>query len=318
MNKENKKKGEKSKEVEIMGNWIMRWNFDKSSYVPGQSASVNFWLENSGSNYLYVSSLELNSDFGTYNIEEFVSGMVAPRENKPLGNVSLLLPEDVVGRKIFTLKYQMYEYIDNEWIDLGFYTSDKQYFISVYPKPLYRVFVSRGLRSEDRAIGDPIAEMIREWGFETVTIGIEVKVPEEQVPVRVKEEIKKSDAVVAIATPRFLDALTGLWRTLEWCHNEVGIAFGIDKPLLILKDKGVSLGGLPSYLAELKQTPLIEFDPYNLDELRVGLSTKMPGFRDRIETKRRQEFDSLKKGLAVTGIAIGSGIIGYLLGSSKR
>jgi len=171
---------------------------------------------------------------------------------------------------------------------------------------------------EDRAIGDRIAEMIREWGFETVTIGIEVKVPEEQVPVRVKEEIKKSDAVVAIATPRFLDALTELWRTLEWCHNEVGIAFGIDKPLLILKDKGVSLGGLPSYLAELKQTPLIEFDPYNLDELRVGLSTKMPGFRDRIETKRRQEFDSLKKGLAVTGIAIGSGIIGYLLGSSKR
>jgi len=302
-----------------MGNWIIRWNFDKSSYAPGQSASVSFWLENSGSNYLYVSSLELNSDFGTYNIEEFVSGMVAPRENKPLGNVSLLLPEDVVGRKIFTVNYQMQEYINNEWIDLGFYTSDKQYFISVYPKPFYKVFVSRGLRSEDRAIGDPIAEMIKEWGFETVTIGIEVKVPEEQVSAKVKEEIKKSDAVIAIATPRFLDAVTGLWKTLEWVHNEVGIAFGIDKPLLILKDKGVSLGGLPSYLAEIEQTPLREFDSYNLDVLKTGLSTIMPGFRDWIETKRRKEFsDALKKGLAVTGIAIGSGIIGYLLGSSRR
>lgn len=302
-----------------MGNWIIRWNFDKSSYEPGKSASVSFWLENTDNNYLYLSNLELNFDFGTYNLDECVSGSVAPRKNKFLGTVSLLLPEKVVGRKIFTLKYQMYEYINNEWIDLGFYPSDKQYFISVYPKPFYRAFVSRGLRSEDRAIGDPIAEMIREWGFETITVGIEVKVPEEQVPVRTKEEIKKSDAVIAIATPRFLDALTELWRTLEWCHNEVGIAFGIDKPLLILKDKGVSLGGLPSYLAEIEHAPLIEFDPYNLDERRVGLSTKMPGFRDWIETKRRQEFfDALKKGLAVTGIAIGSGIIGYLLGSSKK
>jgi hypothetical protein len=38
--------------------------------------------------------------------------------------------------------------------------------------PLHRVFLSRGLLIEDRAIGDPIAEMIREWGFETVTVGI--------------------------------------------------------------------------------------------------------------------------------------------------
>lgn len=161
--------------------------------------------------------------------------------------------------------------------------------------------------------------MIREWGFETVTVGIEVKVPEEQVPVKVKEEIKKSEAVVAIATPRFLDALTGLWRTLEWCHNEVGIAFGIDKPLLILKDKRVSLAGLPYYLAKYEQAPLIEFDPYNLDRLKARLSTIMPGFRDWIETKRRGEFfGALMIGLAVTGIAIISGIVGALLGSSKK
>jgi len=302
-----------------MGNWEITWKFDKSSYEPEKSASVSFWLENTGNSYLDLSNLESNFDFGTYNLDESVSGGVAPGEKKLLGNVSILLPENVVGRKIFTLKYQMYEYINNEWIDLGFYTSDKQYFISVYPAPFYRVFVPRGLRSEDRAIGDPIAEMIREWGFETVTIGIEIEVPDEQVPMRTKEEIKKSDAVIAIATPRFLDAFTELWRTLEWIHNEVGIAFGIDKPLLILKDKGVSLGGLPSYLAELEQAPLIEFDPYNLDELRTGVSAIMLGFRDKIETKRSKELsDALKKGLAVTGIAIGSGIIGYLLGSSRR
>jgi len=140
--------------------------------------------------------------------------------------------------------------------------------------------VSRGLSREDRAIGDPIAEIIREWGFETITVGIEVEAPEEQVPLKVKEKIKKCDALVAIATSRYRDALTGLWRTLEWLHGEVEIAFGIDKPLLTLKDKRVSLGGLPGYLSELKQTPIIEFDPYNLDEHAGALlgSSKMMGF----------------------------------------
>jgi len=247
---------------------------------------VSFWLENTGDTPLYLSELKLDFEFGTYNLEN-ISGTIHPRANKFLGNVLLLLPENVVGRKFFTIKYRMYEYINNDWVDLGRYQSDKRYFISVYPSPFYRVFISRGLSVEDRAIGDPIAEMIREWGFETVTVGIEVKVPDEQVPQKVREEIKRADALIAIATPRYMDALTGLWRTLEWLHGELGIAFGVDKPLLTLKDKRISLDGLPSYLGSLKQAPIIEFDPYNLDEFRTGISTLMPGFREWIETKRR-------------------------------
>jgi hypothetical protein len=306
-----------------MGNWIIRWNFNKQLYSPEESALASFWLENTGDTHLYLSELELDFDFGAYKLEG-ISGTVSPRANKFLGNVRLLLPKNVVGRKVFTVKDRLYEYINNNWVDLGYYQSDKQYFISVYPTPFYRVFISRGLSVEDRVVGDPIAEMIREWGFETVTVGIEVKVPDEQVSQKVREEIRRANALIAIATPRYIDALTGLWRTLEWLHGEVGIAFGVDKPLLILKDKRVSLGGLPSYLAEMKQAPIIEFDPYNIDELRIGLSTCMPSFREWIETKRTQEFqDALGKiiigGLAVVGgIAIISGIVGALGGASKK
>jgi len=32
---------------------------------------------------------------------------------------------------------------------------------------------------------------------------------------KVKEEIMKAYALIAIATPRFLDELRGLWKTLE-------------------------------------------------------------------------------------------------------
>ena len=306
-----------------MGRWISRWNFSKSTYAPGDSASVSFWLENTGDTHLHLSDLQMQFDFGTYNLES-VSGMVPPRTNKLLGRVNLLLPKDVVGQKAFTLKYRMYEYISDTWVDLHFYQPTNQYLVGIYPTPLYRVFLSRGLRMEDRVVGDPMAEMVREWGFETVTVDIEVHAPENQVPGKVREHIKKSDAVIAIATPRFVDGLTGLWRTLEWCHAEVGIAFGIDKPLLILKDTRVSLGGLPSYLADPGHTPVIEFDPYNLDELRPRLSAIMPPFRDWIGTKRRREFlDAVGKiavgGLAVVGaIAIINGITGSASGTSKN
>lgn len=80
---------------------------------------------------------------------ETTSGRVPPRTNKFLGNVNLLLPQNIVGRKIFRLKYRMYEYI-NDCVDRGFHESDKRYFISIYPRPFYTVFVSRGLRIEDR------------------------------------------------------------------------------------------------------------------------------------------------------------------------
>jgi hypothetical protein len=306
-----------------MGDWTIRWNFNKSSYSLGEHASVSYWMKNTGEYPLYLSDLELDFDFGTYNLKE-IQGRVDPRYEGFLGNISITLPKNVVGRKLFTLKYHLHELINNSWVDLGTYSSEKQYFISIYPKPLYGVFISRGLSVEDKAIGNPIAEMIREWGFQTVTVGIEVKVPEEQALMRIREEIKKSEAVIAIATPRFMDALTGTWRTLEWLHDEVGIAFGIDKPLLILKDKRVTLRGLPSYLSKPNQVPPVEFDPYNLDELKIGLSRIMPDFREWIETKRKQAFNESLTNLAIGGlaivgfIAVVSGIIGALSGSSRK
>jgi len=304
--------------------WVLKWNFDKANYAPGEVALVSFRAENVGSTPIYISNISMNFDFGTYMLENMVGGMIKPRQDEYLGCARIKIPENIVGRRLFTIRYRVYEYINGSWRDLGCYESDKQYFVSIYPRPLYRVFVSRSIHEEDGWILNPIVEMIREWGFETVTVGVEVKVPEEEVARTVREEIKKADALIAIATPRFLDALTGLWRTLEWLHDEFGIAYGINKPLLILKDKRVALGGLPGYLSSFGQVPVVEFDPFNLEELRMKLSAVMPGFREWIANKRRQEFfEALAKlaigALAVTGVvAILGGIIGSLFGTSRR
>ena len=306
----------------LVGNWILRWNFDKATYSPGEIATISFWIENTSDTYLYFSDFEIEFDFGTYNVES-ISGQISPKSNIFLGRARILLPKGVVGRRLFIVRHRVHEYINGTWVDVGVTKYDKKFVLNVYPRPFYKIFISRDLRIEDRAVGDPIVEMIKEWGFETVTIGIERHVPEEQVPITVREEIQKCDAIIAIATPRHLDALTGLWRTLEWLYSETGIAYGLNKPMLILKDKRVSLGGLPSYLTTYKCAPLIEFDPYNLEELRAKLAAVMPSFREWIETRRRQEFFEIigrliVGGLAVLGLIALPGIIGSVLGSSKK
>jgi hypothetical protein len=304
--------------------WVLKWNFDKPNYAPGETAVVSFRAENLGQTPIYVTDISLEFDFGTYMLRDVVSGFIMPRQDKYLGSVRIVLPKNVVGRRFFTIRYRVYEYFNGSWVDLGYYSSDKRYFISIYPRPLYKVFVSRSIREEDKWITDAIVEMIKEWGFETITVGVEVKVPEEKVADAVREEIKKADALIAIVTPRFLDALTGLWRTLEWLHGEVGISYGYDKPLLILKDKRVALGGLPKYLAEYKYVPLVEFDPFNLEELKLKLHAIMPGFREWIANKKREEFFEALATLAVGAfavigfIAVVSGIVGALFGSSKK
>jgi len=40
--------------------------------------------------------------------------MVAPRRTEFLGSIKLLLPKNAVGRRIYRLKYRMYEFVNNK------------------------------------------------------------------------------------------------------------------------------------------------------------------------------------------------------------
>ena len=88
-----------------MGNWTISWNFDKSSYSLGEQALASYRMKNTGENPLYLSDLKLDFDFGAYNLES-ISGKVAPREDRFLGNIWLTLPKNVVGRKFFTCAHR--------------------------------------------------------------------------------------------------------------------------------------------------------------------------------------------------------------------
>lgn len=250
----------------------MSWTFfsDKKSYEPGESCILTFEYKNNEIIPINISNFELNLKYGNKVYNE-IKGTILPGQKKVLGHIKLFLPKHYVGKVFFNFNFDVTNYINNRWVNLR--KNAIKCPINVIPNNSYNIFVSRGLSNNDRLIGDPIVDIIQKWNINTITVGIEIKVPDnEKISSTVKKEIKNAEALIAIATPRFLDNVTDLWKAMEWYHGEVGIAFGVDKPLLIIKDERVSLGGLPPYLTEEIKIPTIEFNPYNLRDFRLNIN----------------------------------------------
>jgi hypothetical protein len=170
----------------------------------------------------------------------------------------------------------------------------------VEPSPTYTAFVSCSNRDEDRDIVDFIKSRIRLWGFNTITVGQEVEASR-GLAQTIRDQATKADCLIAIATPRILDAITNAWETLPWAHGETGITYAKEKPILILRDRSVRLGGL------IGQIPWqSDYDANNRKELSVKLDFMMPSFRAWIATKKSSEFLNtlLKLGVAAFGLAI--------------
>jgi len=84
--------------------------------------------------------------------------------------------------------------------------------------------------------------------------------------------------------------------------------YGIDKPLLVLKENTVKLEGLPAYLTSFENIPLIEFDRNNLDRVIGHLDYYMPYFRQAIKEKRANKFFSNLIGGGIFGLAALKGL----------
>jgi hypothetical protein len=106
------------------------------------------------------------------------------------------------------------------------------------------------------------------------------------------------------ATRRIKDIVTKTWKTLEWIHGEAGIAYGLDKPMILIRDKNVDVGGLPSYLVSSSPQIELPFDPYDLMRLGNELSFVMPSFRMAIQNKSSQVLVETLGKLAVGGLAL--------------
>ena len=275
---------------------------------------------------MYISKLRLQFDWQKNKCySKDCAIRIEPNFSSHILELPFIIPTDITGISIYRIGYHLweYDYLTEKWNDFNEQWSKWEYYVKVILRPYYRAFVSKGLIPKEHLINDPIIEIIKEWGFITKTVEEPVN-PEDLAPI-IKKEIGNSECLILIATPRFKDALTGLFKIFDWGHGETGIAFGMDKPLLILKDERVDLGGLPSALNY--QNNLISFDILNIQDIRQKLGGTIPSLRGWIEsikrqkdqiavTKQREEFrDTIEKiALGVGGGLLLGGIAGYLIG----
>ncbi len=302
-----------------MAQWNFRWNFNKGLYQPGENGNISFWLENIGESYIYAEKAWLNFDWqGNQAYYVDCKSQIGPNGSAYLGYINFNIPQMKTGILTYSVGLDIWEYNSyaQSWSKLDTWWTKPDHFIKSIPSPFYRTFVSRGIKPEDRVIGDPIVEMIKNWGFEATTVGIDKLTNTEQTDEAVRQEISSCECMIAIATRRYLDALKGLWRTLEWLHGETGIAYGLNKPLLILTEENLLLEGLPGYLVDQKKIPSITFNPLDLGAFQQKLDTVLPSFREWIASKKSDEFWNTLTKAAL--IFIFGAIFGSAIGSSKK
>lgn len=295
-------------------NWRVDYQFSNHALILGESISITIHIENKENTSLYFSNFKINFNNKYFRLNQ-LSLLLLPFKTYSSVSQPFLIPNDLIKKTSFQITYGAYQENKGKWNYLGEFFS-RCYYVQIIPKPIYSVFVSRGLDIEDRIVGDPIAQIIREWGLNTITIGIEVQEPiKRNIPERVKQEIIKSDAVIMIADPRFLDS-NGAKKVFEWAESELGIGYGNKKPLLVIKENDVKLGGLTSYLTRYGQIPEIPFYRDNMAYLRQSLDYILPKFREVIKNKNWNDFsenaiDYLKKGIIGAGAA---GVVYWLMG----
>jgi len=271
-----------------------------ATFSPGQEGLAHLSLENNGYASVFVWRVWLHfdwqSDLAYY--KDLDPLTIQPGQRKVVGPIPFKVMENVTGTRKYKLGIEVAEQWSGQWQTREIAWTDDLSF-EVEPYPTYVGFVSCSNDPRDERVVDSIKSKIKEWGFKTVTVGQEVKAEGDWAPT-IREEAKKADCMIGIASPRVLDAITNAWETLPWLHGETGITYGGDKPILILRDRSVQLGGLVA-----RMPWQMEYDSEKLGELFAKLDLVMPAFREWIAEKKASHFLNtlLKLSLAIGGAA---------------
>ena len=285
--------------------WVLYPKPDSFVHEPGKQLKIGLTIQNLSDTALYFSRAEIAPSWADQKrgIKPIERKEYLPSHSSIfLTEFNLTLPQKAgLYSMKFGLETWIYNYYTAEWRNLGvLWTSDWGY-IQVTPQPIYNVFISRSLRPEDAPVASHIEDMIRLWGFETTTVGID-RFSEDpmRIPDNIKKAIEESDAFIAICTPRDYRSQERAYRTLPWIHVESAIAFKSDKPLLFIVDERIK----PEGLLEFSKFPRVSYHPTKLEVLEHRLTIVMPGFRRWIANKRQEQFwDGLvKAGLILGGI----------------
>lgn len=170
------------------------------------------------------------------------------------------------------------------------------------PAPIYRAFISRSVRENEKYAPDIISQYIQYWGFSPHTVGISPlnkQYSDVELLDEINEQIQMADVVFGIATRRDQLANNLHWKTFEWLQGETGIAFSKKKQILILVERGIDLSGPAS------KCDCIIFDSYNLKKIPLFFDKIMPIIRENI--KKRLDTEALFSFLLLSGTFVVAG-----------
>ena len=289
---------------------------DQAIYAPGSWGRLFGKVVNTGPSEVIVDEIGMEFDWGMYSWQKY--SMRLPPGSRQNFSVRFQVPPEVIGTYSFRAKaYERYPSYSPpwgvtgagqlmSWTDPALSLTQDIGCLSVRPFPIYRAFVSRGVSPVETSTVNPIVAMVEDYGFTSHTVGIDIMADFPNLPFQVRNEIRVSDCVIVIATKRDLSAITGRWKTFEWSHGEAGIGFDAEKPILVMSDYEVQLGGLLSSLPQ----PQVIFDVNNLSALSRDLSRVMPTFRNEIASRKHSEFWG---GVARVALPV---VGGFLLGAA--
>lgn len=261
-------------------------------YPPNERVGFTVRIENLSSTSIMLSNFII--DFQTCFCQLRNVQVIINQKQSVLQSLNFVLPSSLTyGRVYFTLKFMIFYSYNQNWQYYKSHQYDNpKFFIEIRSlreinTSKYHVFLSKSNAEEDKFICKFIENRIRGWNILTDTVENRI---DNQASIIIREKINKDDGLIAIATPRNLDQFTQTWKTLNWQHNEVGIAYGRDKPLLILQENTVELDALPKYLTALNGVPRIVFNRNNLEKLLIDIDNYMPFFRHMIKNKLTDDF----------------------------
>lgn len=284
--------------------WVLYPKPDSFVHEPGTQLRIGLTVQNLSDTALYFSRAEISPSWsekkGIKLIEKYK--YLSAQRSMFLTEFNLNLPRKPGLHSMkFGLETWVYNYYTTEWKNLGVLQTSQWGYIQITPQPIYKVFVSKSSRSEDSPVVDQIVNMIKLWGFEPKTEGIDVFCED---PLRILDDIRnnidKYNAVIAIATPRDYSLQEKAYKSFPWLHIESAMGFRSDKPLLFIVDERVKLEGL----LEFPKFPRVSYYPTKLEVLEHRLAIVMPGFRKWIAGKKQQQFRDglIKAGLILGGI----------------
>lgn len=108
------------------------------------------------------------------------------------------------------------------------------------PEVYFKAFLSCSLLPEDREIIEFFMKLIKSFGIEP-----EIYDYQEigRIPDKVKENIIRSDCLIAIATRRKKIEGSDYWACPDWIQHEIALANAYNKPIAIFVEEGVKIEG---------------------------------------------------------------------------